>query len=172
MSYIGVGTVVTMMVPYTELNVNAAVAVVFDQRNVNIMGIIIAVGASAGLLGKFLKYVFLILLGFTTVKTFVVLFIKNSSTRIFDQFLANFLILDAVKTLENHRFPGVFRGYKTGTLIRSGLYHMCISVFHETLQMQPPEAFHKKAFFKNLARFTGKHLCWDLFFNKVGGLQS
>ena len=70
MSYIGVGTVVTMMVPYTELNVNAAVAVVFDQRNVNIMGIIIAVGASAGLLGKFLKYIFLILLGFTTVKLF------------------------------------------------------------------------------------------------------
>lgn len=69
MSYIGVGTVVAMMVPYTELNVNAAVAVVFDQRNVNIMGIIIAVGASAGLLGKFLKYIFLILLGFTTVKT-------------------------------------------------------------------------------------------------------
>ena len=57
MAYIGVGTVVTMIVPYTELNVNAAVAVVFDQRNVNMMGIIIAVGASAGLLGKFLQYV-------------------------------------------------------------------------------------------------------------------
>ena len=156
MSYIGVGTVVTMMVPYTELNVNAAVAVVFDQRNVNIMGIIIAVGASAGLLGKFLQYVFLILLGFTTVKTFVVLFIKNSSTRFFDQFLANFLILYAVKTSENQRFSGVFKGYKMGTLIRSGLYHMCISVFHETLQKQPPEAFHKKAFFQKSPKIHGK----------------
>ena len=151
MSYIGVGTVVTMMVPYTELNVNAAVAVVFDQRNVNIMGIIIAVGASAGLLGKFLQYVFLILLGFTTVKTFVVLFIKNSSTRFFDQFLANFLILYAVKTSENQRFSGVFRGYNRSSHRRRSI---------------------KKLFFKNLPRFTGKHLCWDLFFNKVGGLQS
>ena len=31
--------------------------------------------------------------------------------------------------------------------------------------------FHKKAVLKNFAIFTGKHLCWNLFFNKNAGLQ-
>ena len=35
-----------------------------------------------------------------------------------------------------------------------------------------PEAFCKKAFFRNFAKFTGKHLCQRLFFNKVAGLRS
>lgn len=52
LAYLGVGTVVTMMVPYTELDVNAAVAMVFHQRNVKVMGTFISVGATAGLLGN------------------------------------------------------------------------------------------------------------------------
>ena len=31
--------------------------------------------------------------------------------------------------------------------------------------------FHKKAVLKTLAIFTGKHLCWNLFFDKNAGLQ-
>ena len=31
--------------------------------------------------------------------------------------------------------------------------------------------FHKKAVLKNFAIFTGRHLCWNLFFNKNAGLQ-
>ena len=31
--------------------------------------------------------------------------------------------------------------------------------------------FHKKAVLKTLAIFTGKHLCWNLFFDKNVGLQ-
>ena len=31
--------------------------------------------------------------------------------------------------------------------------------------------FHKKAVLKNFAIFTGKHLCWNLFFNKNASLQ-
>ena len=57
-AYFGVSTVVTMMVPYTELDVNAAVADVFKQRNVKVMGTLIAVGATAGLLGKACHYSF------------------------------------------------------------------------------------------------------------------
>ena len=34
-------------------------------------------------------------------------------------------------------------------------------------QKQPPEVFCKKAFLKNFAKFTGKHLCQSFFFNKV-----
>ena len=41
-----------MMVPYTELDLNAAVAVVFQQRKVKVIGTFIAAGATAGLLGN------------------------------------------------------------------------------------------------------------------------
>ena len=36
-------------------------------------------------------------------------------------------------------------------------------------QKQPPEVFCKKGVIKNFATFTGKHLCWNLFFTKVAG---
>ena len=36
-------------------------------------------------------------------------------------------------------------------------------------QKQPPEVFFKKGALKNFAKFTGKHLCRGLFFNKVAG---
>ena len=34
-----------------------------------------------------------------------------------------------------------------------------------------PEVFSKKGVLRNFAKFTGKHLCQSLFFNKVAGLQ-
>ena len=33
------------------------------------------------------------------------------------------------------------------------------------------EVFCKKDVLKNFTRFTGKHFCWSLFFNKVAGLR-
>ena len=33
------------------------------------------------------------------------------------------------------------------------------------------EVFFKKGVFRNFAKFTGKHLCQSLFFNKVAGLS-
>ena len=41
-----------------------------------------------------------------------------------------------------------------------------------TCQKQPPEVFCKKDVLKNFAKFTGRHLCQSLFFNKVAGLRS
>ena len=38
------------------------------------------------------------------------------------------------------------------------------------VQKQLPEVFLKKGVLKNFAKFTGKHLCQGLFFNKVAGL--
>ena len=32
-----------------------------------------------------------------------------------------------------------------------------------------PEVFHKKGVLRNFTKFTGKHLCQSLFFNKVAG---
>ena len=34
-----------------------------------------------------------------------------------------------------------------------------------------PEVFSKKGVLENLTKFTGKHLCQSLFFNKVAGLR-
>ena len=38
-------------------------------------------------------------------------------------------------------------------------------------QKQPLEVFYKKVVFENFAKFTGKHLCRRLFFNKTAGLR-
>ena len=35
-----------------------------------------------------------------------------------------------------------------------------------------PEVFCRKSVLRNLAKFTGKHLCQSFFFNKVAGLRS
>ena len=38
-------------------------------------------------------------------------------------------------------------------------------------QKQPPEILFKKGVLRNFAKFTGKHLCQSLFFNKIAGLR-
>ena len=37
---------------------------------------------------------------------------------------------------------------------------------------QPPGVLYKKDVLKNFPKFTGKHLCWILFFSKVAGLEA
>ena len=39
-------------------------------------------------------------------------------------------------------------------------------------QKMPPEVFWKKGLLKNFTKFTGKRLCWSLFFNEVAGLPA
>ena len=34
-------------------------------------------------------------------------------------------------------------------------------------QKQPMEVFYKKDYLKNFTKFTGKHLCWNLFFKQI-----
>ena len=36
------------------------------------------------------------------------------------------------------------------------------------LRSSRPEVFCKKGVLKNVTKFTGKHMCQNLFFNKVG----
>ena len=38
-------------------------------------------------------------------------------------------------------------------------------------QKQPPEVFYKKDVLRNFTKFTGKHLCQTLFFNKFAVLR-
>ena len=42
---------------------------------------------------------------------------------------------------------------------------------NQILQKQTPEVFYKKGVVRNFTKFTRKHLCQSLFFNKVAGLQ-
>ena len=46
---------------------------------------------------------------------------------------------------------------------------ICQSSEHIIMQKQPPEVLCKKGVLRNFAKFTGKHLCRSLFFNKVAG---
>ena len=50
--------------------------------------------------------------------------------------------------------------------------HMPMSHFFSFmfLRKQPLEMLCKKRIYKVFANFTGKHLCWSLFFNKVAGI--
>ena len=34
-----------------------------------------------------------------------------------------------------------------------------------------PKVFRRKGVLRNFAKFTGKHLCHNLFFNKIAGLR-
>ena len=45
-------------------------------------------------------------------------------------------------------------------------YYFCIQVIEAVVQR-----FSVKVVFKNFAKFTGKHLCQSLFFDKVAGLR-
>ena len=43
-------------------------------------------------------------------------------------------------------------------------------VLNNASKKQTPEAFYKKDALKSFTKFTGKHLCWSFFFNKVAGI--
>ena len=46
-----------------------------------------------------------------------------------------------------------------------------ISVEARQVRSSPPEVFCKKSVLRDFAKFTGKHLCQCLFFNKVTDLR-
>ena len=48
-----------------------------------------------------------------------------------------------------------------------------VNIFHISIFIRSsrPEAFHEKGVLRNFTKFTGKHLCQSLFFNKVAGLS-
>ena len=50
-----------------------------------------------------------------------------------------------------------------GTLLLENIFYIFIS--------SRPEVFCRKGVLSNFAKFTGKHLCQSLFFNKVAGLR-
>ena len=47
----------------------------------------------------------------------------------------------------------------------------CLNFIVDFVKSSRPEVFCKKGIHRNSAKFTGKHLCQSLFFNKVAGLR-
>ena len=47
-----------------------------------------------------------------------------------------------------------------------------LTVSFKIFRSSHPEVFCKKGVVKNFAKFTGKHLCWSLFLNKVTGFKT
>ena len=43
---------------------------------------------------------------------------------------------------------------------------LCPKNYIVTSKYNEQKVFHKKAILKNFVIFTGKHLCWNFFFNK------
>ena len=49
--------------------------------------------------------------------------------------------------------------------------HNRVAKYLKKIQKQSPEVLCKKGVLKNFANFTGKHPCWNIFYNQVAGLQ-
>ena len=50
--------------------------------------------------------------------------------------------------------------------------YILAKVYNKTIcKSSRPEVFCKKGVLRNFAKFTGKHLCQNLFLNKVAGLR-
>ena len=55
---------------------------------------------------------------------------------------------------------------------RSIISHSLPSRYENNFRSIRPKAFYKKGVLRNFAKFTGKHLCQSLFFNKVADLEA
>ena len=59
-------------------------------------------------------------------------------------------------------------------LLKSAVSKQLIIFYTETkriIRSSDPEVFCKKDVLKNFTKFTGKHLCWNICFNKVASLR-
>ena len=64
-----------------------------------------------------------------------------------------------------------FRNNKRGHVFKNTEFNNVYPEPCNQKQKQPPKVFCKKRCFRNFAKFTGKHLCQSLFFNKVASLR-
>ena len=78
----------------------------------------------------------------------------------------------------SHFIPLMFsKGYKISKMARyrliisliSARYRLIIFLISENNPQTHRDVFYKKGILRNFAKFTGKHLCQSLFFNKVAG---
>ena len=66
------------------------------------------------------------------------------------------------------RFEGeIFLNFEKEDHVKKFLKY--INYHHQNIRKSRPEVFCEKGVLRNFAKFTGKHLCQGLFFNKVVG---
>ena len=70
-----------------------------------------------------------------------------------------------------HRFSGVFRRYKMRTSVKTWSHGQKWVKKIQRVRSSHRKCSRKNCVLKNLAKFTTKHLCESLFFNKVTGLR-
>ena len=78
------------------------------------------------------------------------------------------------KTLKRKAFPLPYDRliFMQKTLKRYLFYKICTSLRHSRIRRSSrPDVFCEKVVLRNFAKFTGKHLCQSLSFNKVAGLK-
>ena len=68
--------------------------------------------------------------------------------------------------IHNSSYPGIIKKF-LNVLVR-WIYFYTFAIFRSNR----PEVFCKKGVLRKFAKFTRKHLCQSLFFNKVAGLRS
>ena len=76
------------------------------------------------------------------------------------------------KTLKRKAFPLPYDRliFMQKTLKRYLFYKICKSLRHSRIRRSSrPDVFCEKVVLRNFAKFTGKHLCQSLSFNKVAG---
>ena len=83
-------------------------------------------------------------------------------------FLVDFNAIDKSKSLNIHKFLMVKSNIKQCLESGLGFSESIVSIGNDSTfaQKQPPEVFCKKGALNNFSKFTGKHLCQSLFFNK------
>ena len=58
---------------------------------------------------------------------------------------------------------------KTCEIFKNTYFEEHLRMAASTVRSSRPEVFCKKGVLRNVTKFTGKHLCQSLFFNKVAG---
>ena len=95
-------------------------------------------------------------------------FLKNCSIKITLIFLSSLYGLK--KNLNWSNFCKPFIGFSHLLFTKIIVCFLRI-IKSSKFQKQPPEVFYEKGVLKNFVKYTRKHLCLGLFFNKASGLQ-
>ena len=74
---------------------------------------------------------------------------------------------------QNQMYSDALRGYGKSPVAWNGLKcrFLCKKICQCFSRQYWFRSSRPEVFCKNYAKFTGKHLCWSLFFNKVAGLR-
>ena len=102
---------------------------------------------------------------------------SNSEQKNFSWFCLDQMKAISCRWLEKNylKYFNVFRGYKIGTLAKNGLKWWFYGSVHGQVTNRSFRCYRsshrryskKKGALKNVPKFTGKHLCKSLFWNKV-----